>query len=63
LLTFISLGPGRFHTVTLHDPHGRSDTPYYECMDCRRRLTEEVQGRLCPDCGGYLKNLGVAREE
>lgn len=49
--------------MTLHDPHARSNTPYYECMDCRQRLTEEVEGRLCPDCGGYLKNLGVAREE
>ncbi|RXK46435.1 rubrerythrin-like domain-containing protein [Halorientalis pallida] len=35
--------------------------PYYECLDCDQRITEEVDDRLCPDCGGYLEDLTVPR--
>jgi ribosomal protein L37E len=45
--------------MTYSDPH-QSDEPIYECMDCGRRPSD-VDGRLCSDCGGYLSNLGTAR--
>lgn len=45
------------------DPHAR-DKPTYECVDCGKRLEDEdIDGRLCPDCGGYLQNIGVTRAE
>lgn len=46
--------------MTYTDPH-HADDPMYECMDCGNRLSE-IDGRLCPDCGGYLTNLGMARD-
>ena len=36
--------------------------PYYECLDCDRRLRSAVENRLCPDCGSYLDDLTVTRE-
>jgi len=48
--------------MTLHDPHS-SDEPYYECLDCGVRYTTDEHGRLCPECGGYLKNIAVPRQE
>ena len=35
--------------------------PYYECLDCDRRIAEAVDDRCCPDCGGYLEDLSVPR--
>jgi hypothetical protein len=46
--------------MTYTDPH-HTDDPIYECMDCGDRPSD-VDGRLCPKCGGYLTNLGVARD-
>jgi hypothetical protein len=37
--------------------------PYYECLHCQRRVTEEIDHRGCPDCGGYLRDLTVPRQE
>lgn len=48
--------------MTLYDPHSR-DEPYYECLDCCTRYRSDEQGRVCPDCGGYLKNIAVTRQE
>ncbi len=36
--------------------------PYYECIDCGRRVKGDVEGRLCSECGGYLQNIGVPRQ-
>lgn len=46
--------------MSLTDPIPDTD-PYYECLDCGTRITEAVDGRLCPDCGGYLEDLSVPR--
>jgi hypothetical protein len=46
--------------MTYTDPH-HEDEPLYECLDCGNR-PEEIDGRLCPDCGGYLSNIGMARD-
>lgn len=46
----------------LIDPHGTSD-PLYECEDCGVRLTRELHVRVCPECGGFLRNIGIARGE
>jgi hypothetical protein len=41
------------------DPADRASR--YECLDCRTHV-EDPDGRIC-ECGGYLKNIGVPREE
>lgn len=46
----------------MHDPHARDD-PMFECLDCGTRFPEDVEGRLCSECGGYLRNIGVSRAE
>ncbi|MFC7133021.1 MULTISPECIES: DUF7129 domain-containing putative zinc-binding protein [Salinibaculum] len=33
----------------------------YECLDCSRHI-ENPDGRLC-ECGGYLQNIGVPRQQ
>lgn len=43
-----------------YDPHTRDD-PLYECYDCGQRETDP-DGRLCGDCGGYLRNIARARD-
>lgn len=43
------------------DPH-RRDEPLFECFDCGRRETDP-DGRLCEDCGGYMRNIAVARDQ
>lgn len=48
--------------MMLEDPHG-SDDPYYECLDCSERYTSAVESRYCPECGGYLRNIAVSRQE
>lgn len=50
--------------MTFTDPHQAGDgdqDPLYECLDCGNR-PDEVDGRLCPDCGGYLSNIARARD-
>jgi CBS domain-containing protein len=40
-----------------------ADPPYvYECADCGNRLTGEHGPDECPECGGTLRNISVARE-
>lgn len=43
------------------DPHRREDG-YYECRSCGGRTTSERRLETCPDCGGDLRNIAVARE-
>lgn len=45
-----------------HDPVP-NERPYYECYDCGKRVKTVEDGRFCPDCGGYLQNIGVPREQ
>jgi len=35
---------------------------YFECRDCRTRVTTEQRLEDCPDCGSDVRNLAVARE-
>ena len=35
---------------------------YYECRACLTRVTVTVPLAACPDCGGDVRNLAVARE-
>ncbi|WP_410766338.1 rubrerythrin-like domain-containing protein [Haloferax sp. DFSO60] len=35
---------------------------WYECVSCGYRSGHGVHERLCPRCGGTLKNIGVAQE-
>lgn len=46
----------------VHDPHSR-DEPMFECFDCGRRVSGETDDRLCPECGGYMRNIGITRAE
>ncbi len=34
----------------------------YECLDCLTRLEAPDYLAACPDCGGEVRNLSVARE-
>ncbi|WP_152040966.1 rubrerythrin-like domain-containing protein [Salinigranum salinum] len=43
------------------DPH-RSTRDYYECRSCGARATSERRLETCPDCGGDVRNIAVARE-
>ncbi|MFC6961694.1 rubrerythrin-like domain-containing protein [Halocatena marina] len=45
-----------------HDPASKSK-PYYECVDCGKRVMTDEDGRLCSRCGGYLQNIGVPRQQ
>ncbi|MFB6102059.1 MAG: rubrerythrin-like domain-containing protein [Haloplanus sp.] len=39
------------------------EPPYtYECADCGHRMTAESKPSKCPECGGRMRNLSVARE-
>ena len=38
------------------------DRRYYECRDCLTRVCVASYLAACPDCGGRLRNLAVARE-
>ncbi len=38
------------------------DRRYYECRECLTRLSVSESLAACPDCGGRLRNLAVARE-
>lgn len=44
-----------------HDPY-RPGESYYECMDCQYRTTSAKHVASCPECGGPVRNLSVARE-
>ncbi|MFC4356486.1 rubrerythrin-like domain-containing protein [Halobium salinum] len=35
----------------------------YECLDCGHRTRSSTQPGACPDCGGEMKNIGVASEQ
>jgi rRNA maturation endonuclease Nob1 len=42
---------------------GRStDRRYYECRECLSRASVTEPLSACPDCGGRLRNIAVARE-
>jgi len=43
------------------DPYSPSRR-YYECTDCGERTTAEDHHAECPECGGRVRNLAVARE-
>ncbi|MDS0239868.1 MULTISPECIES: rubrerythrin-like domain-containing protein [unclassified Haloferax] len=40
----------------------RSTEGYYECRSCRTRTVSETHLSSCPDCGGSVRNIAVARE-
>ncbi len=42
------------------DPYTPSSA-YYECTECLTRTTEKLTGN-CPECGGVVRNIAVARE-
>ncbi|MFC7114484.1 rubrerythrin-like domain-containing protein [Natronoarchaeum sp. GCM10025703] len=42
------------------DPYTPTES-YYECTECLARTDEDVNGR-CPECGGVVRNIAVARE-
>lgn len=42
------------------DPY-TPDRSYYECLNCTYRETAESLGH-CPECGGRVRNIAVARE-
>ncbi|ELY57950.1 hypothetical protein C491_09134 [Natronococcus amylolyticus DSM 10524] len=42
------------------DPYTPTE-PSYECPGCGYR-DDTDSGLLCPDCGGQLRNIAVARE-
>lgn len=48
---------------TMPQDPGPREPPYYECIECAKRVRSIESGRLCPDCGGYLKNIGVPRQQ
>lgn len=35
---------------------------YHKCMDCHNRIDTGEHGGMCPECGGAMQNLAVARE-
>ncbi|MFC7007081.1 rubrerythrin-like domain-containing protein [Halalkalicoccus salilacus] len=35
---------------------------YYECTVCQERAVSNDHVGRCPDCGGTMRNLAVARE-
>ncbi|WP_136602544.1 rubrerythrin-like domain-containing protein [Salinigranum halophilum] len=43
------------------DPH-RNEHGYYECLSCGTRTTSDDPLGRCVDCGGEVRNIGVARE-
>lgn len=43
------------------DPASDVD-PLYECIDCHKHV-DDPDGQLCPDCGGYLQNIGTPRSQ
>lgn len=43
------------------DPY-TADRGYYECHACGSRTTSEQHVGACPDCGGTVRNIAVARE-
>lgn len=44
-----------------HEPDS-TDQRYYECYDCGTRTTSDEHVAVCPECGGLMKNITVARE-
>ena len=43
------------------DPY-TPDTSRYECMECLHRVSTDETLGACPECGGKMKNVAVARE-
>lgn len=43
------------------DPH-TAERDYYECRSCGERTVSDERVETCTDCGGDLRNIGVARE-
>lgn len=43
------------------DPYTPSES-YHECMDCHNRSGAGRSDSRCPECGGPMQNLSVARE-
>lgn len=39
-----------------------AERSYYECTDCQGRTVSDDHVGRCPDCGGTMRNLAVARE-
>jgi len=39
-----------------------ADRRYYECRECLSRALVTEPLAACPDCGGRLRNIAVARE-
>ncbi len=55
-----------YERVILTPMHDRDPyTPtgsYYECLDCQYRTRGADHLANCPECGGTVRNLAVARE-
>ncbi|MWG35722.1 rubrerythrin-like domain-containing protein [Halomarina oriensis] len=34
----------------------------FECVDCQHRTASSEHVGSCPECGGTIKNIAVARE-
>lgn len=43
------------------DPYPREKSRY-ECTDCLERVTVDGHRAECPECGGRVRNVAVARE-
>ncbi|ADJ15532.1 rubrerythrin-like domain-containing protein [Halalkalicoccus jeotgali] len=47
----------------MHDRDPYTPTgSYYECLDCQYRTRGADHLANCPECGGTVRNLAVARE-
>ncbi|MDX5989403.1 rubrerythrin-like domain-containing protein [Haloferax mediterranei ATCC 33500] len=48
------------HNSVIDDYHATEG--YYECRSCRTRTVSETHLPMCPNCGGSVRNIAVARE-
>lgn len=48
------------HNSVIDDYHPTEG--YYECRSCRTRTVSATHLSKCPDCGGSVRNIAVARE-
>ncbi|WP_058826004.1 rubrerythrin-like domain-containing protein [Haloferax sp. Q22] len=52
----------RTETLVEAEPTTLVERSWYECTACGHRSGHGVYERVCPRCGGSLKNIGVAQE-
>lgn len=53
---------GRGESMTIEDPYTPTGAYIYECRDCLTRIRSSTVIRECPECGGTVQNIAVARE-